>query len=473
MQAWGGRFSAEPDADAADFGRSIDVDAELALDDIAGSLAHVGGLLAAGLLTDAEAAAIRDGLRALEVEIRAGTIDWDPALEDIHLNIEMALAARIGPVAGKLHTGRSRNDQVATDLRLWLKRRLAAIDEAVVGLEQALVRQGLGHRDAAMPGHTHIQPAQPVLFAHHLLAYVEMLERDRGRFADALRRADVSPLGSGAIAGAGFALDREAVAAELGFTGVTHNSIDAVGDRDFVVETLAAAALAMTHLSRLSEELVWWSNPAFGFLRLADAWSTGSSMMPNKRNPDTAELVRGRTARVDGHLVAALTLLKGLPAGYQRDLQEDKPGLFDALRVLQSSLRVMTGAVATLVVDESRMRAASSTGFTTATAVADALVERGVPFREAHHLVGALVARAEGARAELIGLTDADVRAILGASSDATAASLAADAAVPGALRAAASLENALARPDVIGGTAPRRVHAELAAAAERLGLSG
>ncbi len=471
MKAWGGRFSDEPDADAADFGRSIEVDAELALDDIAGSLAHVAGLRAAGLLTDTEAAAIGDGLRAIEARVRAGTIEWDPALEDIHLNMEMALAASIGPVAGKLHTGRSRNDQVATDLRLWLKRRLAAIDEAIVGLERALVSQGLIHRGAVMPGHTHVQPAQPVLFAHHLLATVEMLERDRGRFADAGRRADVSPLGSGAIAGAGFPLDREAVAADLGFAGVTRNSIDAVGDRDFVVETLAAAALAMTHLSRLAEELVWWSNPAFGFLRLADAWSTGSSMMPNKRNPDPAELIRGRTARVDGHLVAVLTLLKGLPAGYQRDLQEDKPPLIDALRVLEASLRVMAGVVATLHVDEARMRAAATAGFATATAVADALVDRGVPFREAHHIVGSLVARAEAAGVELTGLTDADIVATLEASSDTVAIGLATDTAVPGALRAAAELDRAVARPDVIGGTAPRRVTAELEAAAERLGI--
>ena len=260
-----------------------------------------------------------------------------------------------------------------------------------------------------MPGHTHVQPAQPVLFAHHLLAYVEMLERDRGRFADAAAPGGRLAAGLGGPRRGRLPLDREAVAAELGFAGVTRNSIDAVGDRDFVVETLAAAALAMTHLSRLAEELVWWSNPAFGFLRLADAWSTGSSMMPNKRNPDPAELIRGRTARVIGHLVAVLTLLKGLPGGYQRDLQEDKPPLFDALAVLESSLRVMTGVVATLHVDEARMRAAATTGYTTATAVADALVERGVPFREAHHIVGTLVARAEAAGVELTGLDDADI----------------------------------------------------------------
>ncbi len=473
MKAWGGRFADEPDAEAAAFGRSIEVDAELALDDIAGSLAHVSGLRAAGLLDDAEADAIRQGLRAIEADVRAGTMAWVPALEDVHLNIEMALAERIGAVAGKLHTGRSRNDQVATDLRLWLRRRSAVVDAAILGLERALVGQGLAHRDAAMPGHTHVQPAQPVLFAHHLLAYVEMLERDRGRFADATARADRSPLGSGAIAGAGFALDREAVARELGFSGVTRNSIDAVGDRDLVVETLAAAALCMTHLSRLAEELVWWSHPAFGFLRLADAWSTGSSMMPNKRNPDPAELIRGRTARVDGHLMTALALLKGLPAGYQRDLQEDKPPLFDATAVLESSLRVMSGAVATLVVDEARMHAAATTGFTTATALSDALVERGVPFREAHHLVGTLVARAESSGVALSDLADADITGTLARSTDPGAVALASELGVADALRNAATLERALARPDVVGGTAPGRVAFELERNARRLGIAG
>ncbi len=471
MKAWGGRFSAEPDADAAAFGRSIDSDAELALDDITGSLAHVAGLAAAGLLTDEEATRLRDGLLAIEVDVRAGTIAWDPALEDIHLNIEMALAARIGPVAGRLHTGRSRNDQVATDLRLWLKRRAVDIDAAIVGLERALVGLAQAHRDAAMPGHTHVQPAQPVLLAHHLLAYVEMLERDRGRLADAVARADRSPLGSGALAGAGFPLDREATAAALGFAGVTRNSIDAVGDRDPVVECLAFAALAMVHLSRLAEEVVWWSNPAFGFLRPADAFSTGSSMMPNKRNPDPAELVRGRAARVTGHLVAALTMLKGLPGGYQRDLQEDKPPLIDALAVLESSLRVMAGLVTTLQVDEARMLAAATAGYTTATAVADALVELGVPFREAHHIVGSLVARAEASGVELTDLADDDVHAVLSASPEATATALAPDADIATRLREAARLESALARPDVIGGTAPIRVHHELDAAARRLGL--
>lgn len=470
MKAWGGRFSAEPDADAAAFGRSIEVDAELAIDDIDGSLAHVAGLRRAGLLDEAEAALMSEGLRAIEAEVRAGAVEWDPALEDIHLNIEMALTARIGPLAGKLHTGRSRNDQVATDLRLWLKRRLADVDTAMVAMERALVGVADAHRDAVMPGHTHVQPAQPVLLAHHLLAYVEMLERDRGRMADAGARADRSPLGSGALAGAGFPLDRHAVAAELGFAGVTRNSIDAVGDRDFVVEVIAAAALTMTHLSRLAEEVVWWSNPAFGFLRPADAFSTGSSMMPNKRNPDPAELIRGRTARVIGHLMAALTMLKGLPAGYQRDLQEDKRPLFDALAVTESCLRVMAGLMATLHVDEVRMRAAATAGYTTATAVADALVELGVTFREAHHIVGSLVARAEAAGLELTELADADVQAVLTASPDPAAAALLSSTDIASRLRQAAVLENALARPDVIGGTAPVRVRSELEAAAERLG---
>ncbi|MFV2062534.1 MAG: argininosuccinate lyase [Chloroflexota bacterium] len=473
MKAWGGRFSAQPDAEAAAFGRSIEIDAELAGEDIAGSLAHVSGLLAAGLLTDAEAEQISAGLRAMDADIAAGSMEWDPALEDIHLNIEMELTRRIGAVAGKLHTGRSRNDQVATDLRLWLRRRIGELDEAIVGLERSLVRLGLAHRDAVMPGHTHVQPAQPVLFAHHLLAYVEMLERDRGRFADALARADVSPLGSGAIAGAGFALDREAVAQQLGFAGVSRNSIDAVGDRDPVVESLSAAALAMVHLSRLAEEVVWWTNPNFGFLRPADAYSTGSSMMPNKRNPDPAELIRGRSARVIGHLVTSLTMLKGLPGGYQRDLQEDKPPLLDAFEVLESSLRVMAGLMATLHVDEARMRAAATSGHTTATSVADTLVEIGVPFRAAHHIVGSLVAWADAAGLGLTEIPDADVAAVLASSDDPVAAGLAPDTAVAARLRAAAGLDVALARPDVIGGTAPPRVHAELAAAAERLETEG
>ncbi len=471
MKAWGGRFSEAPDDLAADFGRSIEVDAELALDDLRGSIAHIGGLERAGLLTDDEAVQLIEGLHGLETEVRAGSITWDPALEDVHLNLEMALAARIGPVAGKLHTGRSRNDQVATDLRLWLRRRIADLDDALLGFERALVGLAQRHRDVLMPGHTHVQPAQPVLFAHHLLAYLEMTERDRGRFADAARRANVSPLGSGALAGPGYPLDREAVAMELEFDGVTHNSIDAVGDRDFVVESLAAAALTMVHLSRLAEEVVWWSNPRFGFLRPSDAFSTGSSMMPNKRNPDPAELVRGRTAGVIGQLTGALTLLKGLPASYQRDLQEDKPPLFAAFRVLESSLRVMAGLVSGLQVDGARMTAVAGDGYTTATAVADTLVELGVPFRVAHGIVGALVAAAETADVTLDALPDATIADALVAGQDAVATGLATTPGIADRLRAAASVEGALARFDVIGGTARHRVTDELERATARLGL--
>ncbi len=296
MRLWGGRFGDGPDARMADFTRSIEVDAELALDDIAGSIAHVRGLARAGLLTPEEAEQLEIGLVSLREDVAAGAVVWDPALEDVHMNLETLLTERVGAVGGKLHTGRSRNDQVATDLRLWTRRRIGDLDKALVGLECALVDLAEREGDAVLPGATHIQPAQPVLLAHHLLAYVEMLERDRGRLADARARLNLSPLGAGALAGAGYPLDREATAAELGFAGVTANSLDATSDRDFVVEVLAAAALAMVHLSRLAEEITWWSNPRFGFVRVADAFSTGSSMMPNKKNPDPAELVRGRSA---------------------------------------------------------------------------------------------------------------------------------------------------------------------------------
>jgi argininosuccinate lyase len=472
VKAWGGRFVGESDPLAAEFSRSIDVDRELALDDIQGTIGHVRGLWRAGLLTPEETAALLEGLKALRELVASGRFAWDPDLEDVHLNLEMGLTAIVGPVGGKVHTGRSRNDQVTTDLRLWSRRRVDQVDEAILGLERALVGVALREADTVMPGHTHVQPAQPVLLAHHLLAYVEMLERDRGRFADARARLNVSPLGSGALAGAGFPIDREAVAAELGFSGVTANSIDAVGDRDFVVELLAAAALAMSHLSRLAEELVWWSSPGFGFVRLSDEYSTGSSMMPNKRNPDPAELVRGRAARVIGQLTGMLALLKGLPAGYQRDLQEDKAPLFDALSVLDSSLRVMAGAVSSLSFDRERLLAAVGQGAITATSMADALTEAGVPFRAAHHMVGGLVATAEQRGIGLEQLDEGSIAQALADSGDQTARALATDPSVPGVLLAAARVDDALARFDVIGGTAPKRVRAALGAAAERLGLA-
>jgi len=470
MRLWGGRFSENGDERLADFTRSIEVDAALALDDLRGSIAHVRGLGRAGLLTGAEVTQLVAGLEGLAAEVEAEKLDWDPGLEDVHMNLEAALTERIGSVAGKLHTGRSRNDQVATDLRLWLRRAIDRLDGAHLEVERALVGLAERHADAVLPGTTHIQPAQPVLFAHHLLAYVEMLERDRGRLADARRRANVSPLGSGALAGAGYPLDRSAVAEELGFDSVSANSLDAVSDRDFVVEAVAAAALGMVHLSRLAEEITWWSNPAFGFVRVADSFSTGSSMMPNKRNPDPAELVRGRAAGVIAALTAVLGLLKGLPLAYQRDLQEDKPPLFGAIATWEASLGVMAGLIETLSVDEERMRAAAAQGYITATAVADTLVRRGVPFRSAHHVVGSLVAQADVAGLGLDGIPDSMILTALGAADDEIARNLAQDPAISDTVRAAADLDRALATCDVIGGTAPGRVSAALAAARARLG---
>ena len=470
MRLWGGRFAADSDEQVAAFGRSIDVDAEMALDDLDGSVAHVRGLGRAGILSEDEVAVLVAGLTDLRRDVEDGALRWDPALEDVHLNLEAALTERLGPVAGKLHTGRSRNDQVATDLRLWTRRSIDRLDRGLLSFEDALV--GLAERegDAVLPGTTHTQPAQPVLLGHHLLAYVEMAERDRGRLADARRRLNVSPLGSGALAGAGYPLDREATAADLGFDGVTANSLDAVGDRDFVVETLAAVALGMVHLSRLAEEIAWWSNPRFGFVRVADAFSTGSSMMPNKRNPDPAELIRGRTAAAIAAVTGVLALLKGLPLGYQRDLQEDKPALFSAVATYAASLAVMTGLVATLAVDRDRMAAAADEGYTTATTLADALVRRGVPFRAAHHIVGALVGRAE--RAGIPRLSDvppAIFDELLGAGDDETARGLAAAPGAAAALLAAATIAGSLAAADVLGGTAPVRVTAAIVAARARL----
>jgi len=469
MRLWGGRFSEDNDQRVADFTRSVDVDRELAADDIAGSIAHVHGLGRAGLLTAEEVDALVGGLEELAETVRDGSIEWDPALEDVHLNLESALADRIGAVAGKLQTGRSRNDQVATDLRLWLRRAIDRLDGALLGFERSLVALAEREGTAILPGTTHIQPAQPVLFAHHLLAYVEMAERDRGRLADVRRRANVSPLGAGALAGAGYPLDRQATAEELGFDGVTANSLDAVSDRDFVVEALGAVALGMVHLSRLAEEITWWSNPRFGFVRASDAFSTGSSIMPNKKNPDPAELVRGRAARVIGAQTAMLTMLKGLPLAYQRDLQEDKAPLFDSVAVFEASLGVLSGMLDTLTVDRERMRAAADEGYTTATAVADALVRRGIPFRVAHHVVGSLVAQAEEAQLRLEDVPDSMIGLALGASGDAGAQALAADETIGETLRGAATVDGALASCDVIGGTAPTRVAEALKTARTRL----
>ncbi len=469
MRLWGGRFEGTTDERVAEFNRSIDFDGALALDDIAGSIAHVHGLGRAGLLAPDEVETLVRGLEGLRSDVVAGKVAWKPELEDVHMNLEVALGERIGPLAGRLHTGRSRNDQVATDTRLWLRRTIDALDASILDMERALVEVAERDGEAVMPGMTHVQPAQPVLFAHHLLAYVEMLERDRARLADCRRRANLSPLGSGALAGAGYPIDREAVAAELGFDGVTANSLDAVSDRDFVLEALSAFAIGMVHLSRLAEEVVWWSNPGFGFVRLADSYSTGSSMMPNKKNPDPAELVRGKAARVVGSLTGMLALMKGLPLAYQKDMQEDKPPLFEAAATYEASLAIMAGLVSSLTVDRDRMREAAGQGYVTATAVADALVRRGVAFRSAHHIVGRLVAEAERDGLGLDSLDDATIGAVLAGSDDSVAQALVGDAAVAGELRTAAGLDGALASCDVVGGTAPRRVGAALAAAKARL----
>jgi argininosuccinate lyase len=469
VRCWGGRFRDATDPRAAEYTRSLEYDRALALDDLTGSIAHARGLGRAGVLDGEEAERLVAGLELLKADVEAGRVAWDPSLEDVHLNLEVALGERIGALAGKLHAGRSRNDQVATDLRLWLRRTLDALDAATVGLQRALVDLAEREAGTVMPGSTHLQPAQPVLLAHHLLAYFEMLERDRGRLRDARRRANVSPLGSGALAGAGFAIDRESVARDLGFEGVTGNSIDAVSDRDFVAESLAAIALAMVHLSRLAEELTWWSSPRFGYVRLAESFSTGSSMMPNKRNPDPAELVRARAGRVIGDLTGFLVVLKGLPLGYQRDLQEDKAPLFDAATTLEASLAVMTGIVATLEVNREHLRRAADEGHITATAVADDLVRKGVAFRAAHEIVGGLVAQAESAGVDLLGLDSTAVAKALGASDDQVARRLAGESAVPIALAQAATVEAALAHADVIGGTAPNRVAGALKAARARL----
>jgi argininosuccinate lyase len=472
MRLWGGRFGEESDRRVADFTRSIDVDRELAADDIGGSIAHVRGLGRAGLLTAEEVDELIGGLEGLAAAVRDGSLAWDPDLEDVHLNLESALADRIGSVAGKLHTGRSRNDQIATDLRLWLRRAIDGLDASLVDFERSLVTLAEREGTAILPGSTHIQPAQPVLFAHHLLAYVEMVERDRDRLADARRRANISPLGAGALAGAGYPLDRDATADELGFDGVTANSLDAVSDRDFVVETVGAIALGMVHLSRLAEEITWWSNPRFGFIRVSDAFSTGSSIMPNKKNPDPAELVRGRAARVIGAQAGMLTLLKGLPLAYQRDLQEGVAPLFDAVAVYEASLGVLAGLLDNLIVDRERMREAADEGYTTATAVADALVRRGIPFRVAHHVVGSLVAQAEEAGLRLDAVPDSMIGLALGASGDPGAQALASDETIGEVVRGSASVDGALASCDVIGGTAPTRVAEALRAARERLDRS-
>ena len=430
-----------------DYTVSIAYDRRLYREDIAGSVAHARMLARQGIIAAKDAESIVEGLGTIRGEIEEGSFPWREELEDIHMNIEARLHEVIGDAAGALHTARSRNDQVATDMRLFVMRCIDETLQGVRGLQRALLDRAEAHLDAVIPGYTHLQRAQPVLLSHHLLAYVHMLERDAERFRQARSRTDVLPLGSAALAGSPYPLDRESVAAELGFSRVSANSMDAVTDRDFVIDYLSAAAVAMAHLSRMAEELVLWSSEEFSFVRLPEAYVTGSSIMPQKRNPDFAELARGRTGRVYGHLVALLTVLKGLPLTYNRDLQEDKEALFDTVDTLLPTLRVFAGMVEGLRFDVDRMRAAAEGGYALATDLADYLVRKGVPFRRAHGAVADLV---RSAQAQGKGLRELDLQEYQRFSPlfEADVLDL--------------TVEQALAARDVPGGTAPARVRTAL-----------
>jgi len=392
---WGGRFSSGPGAIMEEINASIDFDRHLYRQDIAASKAHADMLAKQGIITADDAKKIAHGLDTILSEIEGGKFSFKRALEDIHMNVEGRLDELIGEAAGRLHTARSRNDQVATDFRLWMRDTIDALDAALAGFQRALADKALEHAGTVMPGLTHMQTAQPVTFGHHLLAYVEMAARDRGRFSDARKRLNESPLGSGALAGTSFPLDRDMTAKVLGFDGPSANSLDAVSDRDFAMETLAAASIAAVHLSRLAEEIVLWTSPLTGLARLSDKFTTGSSMMPQKRNPDAAELVRAKTGRVIGALNALLIVIKGLPLAYAKDMQEDKEGAMDALGALALSIAAMTGMVADLEPDTTRMKKAAGEGYATATDLADWLVRSlKIPFRDAHHMTGRIVAKA-------------------------------------------------------------------------------
>ncbi|MBF0165541.1 MAG: argininosuccinate lyase [Magnetococcales bacterium] len=388
---WGGRFSQPTDTFMESFSASIHYDSRLFRQDIQGSMTHCRMLARQGIIDDAEADAILEGLARVKVEIEEGRLPFRDDQEDIHMHVENRLRELIGPVAGKLHTARSRNDQVATDLRLWLREEVDAIRDAIRSLQRILLTLAETHAESIMPGFTHLQNAQPVTLGHHFMAYFEMLERDRQRFAETRKRINQLPLGAAALAGTPYPIDREWVARELNFEGVCRNSLDAVSDRDFVIETAAACSLVMIHLSRFSEELILWSTPAFGFVELSDAFATGSSIMPQKKNPDAPELVRGKSGRVIGHLTGLLTLMKGLPLAYNRDMQEDKEAIFDVVETVRGCLKVFAGMLAEIRVHRGVMAAAARVGFTTATDLADYLVRQGIPFRKAHEISGRLV----------------------------------------------------------------------------------
>jgi argininosuccinate lyase len=455
---WGGRFADGPSAIMREINASIPFDKALWREDIAASKAHVAMLGATGIVAAEDAATISAGLDAVAAEYEADGVpeDWD--LEDIHMTTEARLAELIGPAAGRLHTARSRNDQVATDFRLWVRAAFDQIDEGLAGLQRALVSRAGEHADSIMPGFTHLQTAQPVTLGHHLMAYYEMLRRDRSRLADARARMNESPLGAAALAGTGFPIDRGMTAAALGFDGPTANSLDSVSDRDFALDFLWCCSATALHLSRLAEELILWASQPFGFIRLPDSLSTGSSIMPQKKNPDAAELVRGHAGRVIGSLTSLMITMKGLPLAYSKDMQDDKPPVFEAASLMELSLAAMTGMIAGSTFNTARMRAAAELGYATATDLADWLVRvRGIPFREAHHITGKAVKLAEQRGVALDRLPLEDLKAI--------------DARIDESVYAALSVDASVAARASYGGTAPDQVRLQVARAREALGM--
>jgi argininosuccinate lyase len=452
---WGGRFSAGPAAVMEEINASVDFDQRLSKQDVLGSRAHCAMLVAQGIISKEDGGAIQEGLTRIEKDLATGIFHFKRSLEDVHMNIEARLADLIGAPAGRLHTARSRNDQVATDFRMWVRAAIDNLDVELEKLQAALIDKADANAATVMPGFTHLQAAQPVTFGHHLLAYVEMFGRDRGRFADARARLNESPLGAGALAGTSFPIDRHMTAEKLGFERPMANSMDAVSDRDFALEYLAAAAILATHLSRLAEEMVFWSSAQFGFVRFSDAFTTGSSMMPQKRNPDAAELVRGKTGRVFGYLIGLLTVMKGLPLTYSKDMQEDKEAAFAAFDTLELCLAAAVGLVTDMRPDPVRMREAAAGGFTTATDFADWLVRvLGIPFREAHHITGRVVKLAEDKGCDLADLPLATLRTV--------------DERITGEVFKVLTVEASAASRTSFGGTAPDNVRAQVATARKR-----
>ena len=456
LKTWSGRFGEPVDELVKRYTASVGFDHRLAEFDIQGSVAHARMLQAVGVLSAQDLADIERGMTQIRDELRAGRFQWSLDLEDVHLNIEKRLTDLVGDAGKRLHTGRSRNDQVATDVRLWLRAAIDGIDGLLHGLQRQLVELAEPHADTVMPGFTHLQVAQPVSFGHHLLAYYEMLQRDRARLGDCRKRVNRLPLGAAALAGTTYPIDRDMVARELGFDGVCGNSLDAVSDRDFAIEFCACAALIMTHLSRLSEELILWMNPRFGFVMLADRYCTGSSIMPQKRNPDVPELARGKTGRVTGHLVALLTLMKAQPLAYNKDNQEDKEPLFDTVDTLSDTLQVFTGMLSGVSVNAQAMRRAAAEGFATATDLADYLVKKGMPFRAAHEAVAQAVRFAAGQGKDLAAIALADLQRFSPLIAEDVYAVL--------------TLEGSLNARDHPGGTAPAQVRAAIARARRELG---